>query len=415
MGTAVTMLEYFEAHLRAEGQVMVFANMRGESAEAVAAAMRTQTTLGGLQGPTISPVYVSHGSEPWFAVNLVVRRGELTHAIQQLREHRRQRRSRHAGHLHLRGAAGSRAEAEGDESESERSDFVCMDIESLISPHLRAMEPYTPIVPFEVLSKQLGATRRKSSSSTRTRTCTGLRRARSRPWPAAARCTSTPTPIRRRCAKPSPATSACRRSTSCAARAPTRSSTSSAARSCAAATRSSTCPPPSACTASRATCWARNTCPSRAAPISRSTSTPSQATVRSRAVSRQPQVAVRRQSQQPRRLDDLGRRPAAAARPAAGCGSGRGLYRLQRLAGPRRLGARLRQPDRPAHLQQAGWAGRVARGLRRLPVECDQAPVEDQATIHAQRRRQRRRRSPRWATAPGCKTASGASSPNGSA
>lgn len=84
-GTAVTMLEDFEAHLRAEGQVMVFANMRGESAEAVASAMRAQTTLGGLQGPTISPVYVSHGSEPWFAVNLVVRRGELNHAIQQLR------------------------------------------------------------------------------------------------------------------------------------------------------------------------------------------------------------------------------------------------------------------------------------------------------------------------------------------
>lgn len=82
---AGVLLEYFEAHLRAEGQVMVFANMRGESAEAVAHALRSQTTLGGLQGPTISPVYVSHGSEPWYAVNLVVRRGELTSAIQQLR------------------------------------------------------------------------------------------------------------------------------------------------------------------------------------------------------------------------------------------------------------------------------------------------------------------------------------------
>jgi len=82
---AVTLLEYFEAHLRAEDQVMVFANMRGESAEAVARAMRAETTLGGLQGPTISPVYGGHGSQPWFAVNLVVRRGELTDAIQQLR------------------------------------------------------------------------------------------------------------------------------------------------------------------------------------------------------------------------------------------------------------------------------------------------------------------------------------------
>ncbi|HEY3291419.1 MAG TPA: ATP phosphoribosyltransferase, partial [Anaerolineae bacterium] len=85
MGIAITMLEYFEAHLRAESYVMVFANMRGDSAEAVAHAMRTQTTLGGLQGPTLAPIYVSHGQDPWFAVNLIVPRKELTHAIQQLR------------------------------------------------------------------------------------------------------------------------------------------------------------------------------------------------------------------------------------------------------------------------------------------------------------------------------------------
>lgn len=85
MQVAATMLEYFEAHLRAEGYVMVFANMRGDSAQAVAHAMRTQTTLGGLQGPTLSPIYVSHGSDPWYAVNLIVPRRELTDAIQQLR------------------------------------------------------------------------------------------------------------------------------------------------------------------------------------------------------------------------------------------------------------------------------------------------------------------------------------------
>jgi ATP phosphoribosyltransferase len=85
MAVAITMIEYFEAHLRAEGYVMVFANMRGDTADAVAHAMRTQTTLGGLQGPTLSPVFVSHGHEPWFAVNLIVPRSELTSAIQQLR------------------------------------------------------------------------------------------------------------------------------------------------------------------------------------------------------------------------------------------------------------------------------------------------------------------------------------------
>ncbi|MCS7062115.1 MAG: ATP phosphoribosyltransferase, partial [Anaerolineae bacterium] len=94
MHVAVALLEYFEAHLRAEGQVMVFANMRGVSAEEVAHKLHTQTTLGGLQGPTVAPVFpppahlrsgVAAGSENWYAVNLVVRRSELTEAIQQLR------------------------------------------------------------------------------------------------------------------------------------------------------------------------------------------------------------------------------------------------------------------------------------------------------------------------------------------
>jgi ATP phosphoribosyltransferase len=85
MRVAINLLEYFEAHLRAERYVMVFANMRGDSAEVVAHAMRTQTTLGGLQGPTLSPIYVSHGHDPWFAVNLIVPQDELTDAIQQLR------------------------------------------------------------------------------------------------------------------------------------------------------------------------------------------------------------------------------------------------------------------------------------------------------------------------------------------
>jgi ATP phosphoribosyltransferase len=85
MNVAVTMLEYFEAHLRAEGYVMLFANMRGDSAEAVAHALHTQTTLGGLQGPTLSPVFGTHGNDRWFAINLIVPRRALTDAIQQLR------------------------------------------------------------------------------------------------------------------------------------------------------------------------------------------------------------------------------------------------------------------------------------------------------------------------------------------
>ncbi len=91
---ATELLEYFEAHLRADGFTHVFANIRGISAEDVADRMFHQTTLYGLQGPTISPLIPSPrvaaapdaaNAPKWFAVNLIVRRDELTDAINQLR------------------------------------------------------------------------------------------------------------------------------------------------------------------------------------------------------------------------------------------------------------------------------------------------------------------------------------------
>jgi len=90
MRVAETVLEYIEAHLRAEDQFMIFANVRGESFEAVGHTVTTQTTLGGLQGPTISriypnPAHVQDHAGEWFSVNIVVGRSGLTDAIQQMR------------------------------------------------------------------------------------------------------------------------------------------------------------------------------------------------------------------------------------------------------------------------------------------------------------------------------------------
>lgn len=91
MRTAVTLVEYIEAHLRAEDQYMIFANVRGESFEAVGRLVTTQTTLGGLQGPTVAPIYPnpSHANESrgngWYSVSVVVGRGALTDAILQFR------------------------------------------------------------------------------------------------------------------------------------------------------------------------------------------------------------------------------------------------------------------------------------------------------------------------------------------
>lgn len=92
LAAATEMLEYIEAHLRADGFVHVFANIRGASAEDIAHRMFHRTTLYGLQGPTISPLIPSprapetgEATTRWFAVNLIVRRDELTGAVNQLR------------------------------------------------------------------------------------------------------------------------------------------------------------------------------------------------------------------------------------------------------------------------------------------------------------------------------------------
>jgi ATP phosphoribosyltransferase len=79
------LLEYIEAHLRAEENLLVVANMRGESPEVLAQRMFNETTVTGLQGPTISPVIVRDAQQTWFSVSIVVRRADLARAITELR------------------------------------------------------------------------------------------------------------------------------------------------------------------------------------------------------------------------------------------------------------------------------------------------------------------------------------------
>lgn len=81
------MLERFEAHLRAIERSMIIANIRGSSAEGVAEKVFAQPELGGLQGPTISRVYLRESmNDGWFAINIVVRNDKLHNAIDQLRQ-----------------------------------------------------------------------------------------------------------------------------------------------------------------------------------------------------------------------------------------------------------------------------------------------------------------------------------------
>ena len=79
------LLEYIEAHMRAEDNLLVIANMRGENAQVITDKIFNQTSVGGLQGPTISPIGVRNGESNWFAVTVVVRRDQLPRAISELR------------------------------------------------------------------------------------------------------------------------------------------------------------------------------------------------------------------------------------------------------------------------------------------------------------------------------------------
>lgn len=89
LAMARELIEYVEAHLRAEACHLVFANMRGQSPEEIAQRMFNQPALSGLQGPTISPVFPNNGHEgeqtKWYAVNIVVRKDRLSESIAALR------------------------------------------------------------------------------------------------------------------------------------------------------------------------------------------------------------------------------------------------------------------------------------------------------------------------------------------
>jgi ATP phosphoribosyltransferase len=79
------LLEFIEAYQRAQNNVSIFANMRGESPEAIAALVFAQATLGGLNGPTISRIIHRDGDPNWYDLHIVVHRDKLFAAINELR------------------------------------------------------------------------------------------------------------------------------------------------------------------------------------------------------------------------------------------------------------------------------------------------------------------------------------------
>ncbi len=86
LAVAREMLERFEAYLRAAEHSTIIANIRARSPEEVARKVFVEPDLGGLQGPTISRVYLRNVDDvEWYAITIVVRKDRLRRAVEQLR------------------------------------------------------------------------------------------------------------------------------------------------------------------------------------------------------------------------------------------------------------------------------------------------------------------------------------------
>ena len=85
LAVARQLLEFIIAHRRAKENVAIFANVRGETPEAIGRRLVSKPVIGGLQGPTISPI-ITRENGGWYAVHIIVRKDKLAQAITELRE-----------------------------------------------------------------------------------------------------------------------------------------------------------------------------------------------------------------------------------------------------------------------------------------------------------------------------------------
>ncbi len=87
LDVARIIIELFEATLKAKKYLSITANVRGQSPEAIAERLTTESELAGLHGPTISKVYATNQNDgqDWYAVTIVIEAKALMQAIDHLR------------------------------------------------------------------------------------------------------------------------------------------------------------------------------------------------------------------------------------------------------------------------------------------------------------------------------------------
>lgn len=84
LNAARVMLEQIDAAIQGRAYSQVTVNMRGESAQAIAARIVENPLTRGLQGPTIAPIYGTEGG--WHTVTIIVSNKNLLQAVEYMRE-----------------------------------------------------------------------------------------------------------------------------------------------------------------------------------------------------------------------------------------------------------------------------------------------------------------------------------------
>ena len=77
-------VEYIDAALQGRQYYQLTANIQGDDAEQVAQKIISNPVTCGLQGPTLAPIYASHGQQ-WFTLTVIVASENLLSAVEHLR------------------------------------------------------------------------------------------------------------------------------------------------------------------------------------------------------------------------------------------------------------------------------------------------------------------------------------------
>jgi ATP phosphoribosyltransferase len=84
--TVQQLTEFIDASMNGRGYYQVTANIRGNNPAEIAEKVALSPATQGLQGPTLSPTYVSGSSDDWYALTVIIPSRDVLAAVRHLRD-----------------------------------------------------------------------------------------------------------------------------------------------------------------------------------------------------------------------------------------------------------------------------------------------------------------------------------------